>query len=267
MDLPLQKQAVSIAKVLDISICLRHRSVASLLLLFVAGPSLLTQNLASAACQSASEGVENPRLKANAPVQSVLERTRLLLEQVRSTSYPELSSTQIQIRNMNNEADFFRARLRFPDFFFRSTIRYVIRVDPRVFELQAPEAGVRAIMAHELGHVAYLKKRNRLQLLGMVALISNRFATRFERRTDLEAISRGYAEGLKAYRQWLYQNVPATKLKEKQQRYFSPTEIEMLVSEMGKCPGLLQFWTKNPRLNLKEIEEEPTKNPALCGSR
>jgi hypothetical protein len=189
------------------------------------------------------------------------------MEQVRSTSYPELSSTQIQIRKMNSEADFFRARLRFPDFFFQGTIRYVITVDPRVFELLAPEAGVRAIMAHELGHVAYLKKRNRLQLLGMVALISNSFTMRFERRTDLEAISRGYAEGLKTYRQWLYQNVPRTKLREKQERYFSPAEIEMLVLEIGKCPGLLQVWTKNPPLNLGEIEDRSSKDTTLCGPR
>lgn len=246
---------------------LHHCSVALPLLLFVLGRSLLSQNLTPAACQSPSEDAENSSLKAKAPVESVLGRTRLVLEQIRSTSYPELNTTQIQIRIMNNEADFFRARLRFPDFFFKSRIRYAIRVDPRVFELQAPEAGLRAIMAHELGHVAYLKKKNRLQLLGMVRLGSREFAARFERRTDLEAISRGYAEGLKTYRQWLYQHVPGTKLKEKQQSYFSPAEIEVLVSEIEKCPGLLQFWMKNPPLNLKEIEEEPSKSVTLCGNR
>ena len=93
---------------------------------------------------------------------------------------------------------------------------------------------------------------------------------RFERRADLEAISRGYAEGLKTYRQWLYQHVSGTKLgtklKEKQQTYFSPTEIDVPASVIETCPGLLQFWMKNPPLNLKEIEEEPSKNVALCGN-
>lgn len=230
------------------------------------GRPLLSQNLAPAACQSTSQDPENSNLKTEAPAEPVLERTRLLLEQIQSTSYPELNTTQIQIRIMNNEVDFFRARLRFPDFFFKSRIRYVIRVNPKIFELQAPEAGLRAIMAHELAHVAYLKKENRLQLLGMVRLTSRSFAVRFERRTDLEAISRGYAEGLKTYRQWLYQHVSGTKLKEKQQTYFSPTEIEVLASVIDTCPGLLQFWMKNPPLNLKEIEEEPSKNVALCGN-
>jgi Zn-dependent protease with chaperone function len=91
-------------------------------------------------------------------------------------------------------------------------MRYLVFVNPRVFEMQAPEEGVRAIIAHELAHLVYFKRRKRVRLVGLVRLTSNRFTAKFERWADLKAISLGYGEGLKEYRQWLYSNVPSSKL-------------------------------------------------------
>jgi hypothetical protein len=128
-----------------------------------------------------------------------------------------------------------------------------VYVNPRLFELQAPEAGVRAIIAHELAHVLYFKNRNRVQLLGLVRLISKRYTAKFERRSDLKAISLGYGEGLKAYRRWLYGNVPASKLGEKRRNYFSPEEIDAILSASRTRPELLDYWVKQVPLSLDEI--------------
>jgi len=187
------------------------------------------------------------------------------MEQVRETSYAELRTADIQVRILKNESDFFRTRLRLPDFFLRRKIRYVIKVNPEVFEGQAPEEGLKAIMAHELAHVAYLKKKKRLQLLGTARLVSAKFAAGFERRTDLEAISRGYGEGLKAYREWLYHHVPEQKLKEKKQNYFSPAEIEALTSKTRECRKLFEYWSRKPPRDLREIEKTPGEAAGLCG--
>jgi hypothetical protein len=222
-----------------------HLSVLFSFLLLVPGRPLY--------CQSLS----NDQSKTRDSVRAVPERARLLIEQVRTASFPELSTTEIQVRILESKSDFFRSRLRLPDFFLRGKIRYVIKVNPEVFELQAPEEGLKAIMAHELGHVAYLKKKKRIQLLGMARLVSERFTADFERRTDLEAVSRGYGEGLKVFRQWLYQHIPEAKLREKKQNYFSPAEIETLLSKIQACPELLEYWLKHPPRNLLEIENQP----------
>jgi hypothetical protein len=132
-------------------------------------------------------------------------------------------------------------------------MRYLVFVNPRAYELQAPEAGVRAIIAHELAHVAYFKKRNRLRLLGLVRLTSKQFTARFERWADLKAISLGYGEGLKEYRRWLYSNVPASKLAEKQRNYFSPEEIDAILSASRNRPELIGYWLKHVPLNLNQI--------------
>lgn len=187
-------------------------------------------------------------------LQSALERTRVLIERIRAASYPELSAAQIQVRPFESASDFFRARPRIPDFFIKKKLRYVIQVNPRAYALQVPEDGVEAIMAHELGHVAYVKKRNRLRLLAMVRLLSEGFVRDLERRTDLEAISRGYAEGLKAYRQWLYQHIPQKSLAEKRRNYFWPEEIDSILLRIRQCPQLLNSWLKKPPRNLQEIQ-------------
>src|SRR6266404_1250315 len=130
-----------------------------------------------------------------------LDRARILVNEVISASYPELKGTEIQIKLFDSKSDYFKARFGIPQFFF-GRMQYLVFVNPRVFDRGAPDAGVRAILAHELGHVLYFKTRNRLKLLGLVRLASKASTQRFERWADLQAISRGYGEGLKEYRQW-----------------------------------------------------------------
>ena len=85
---------------------------------------------------------------------------------------------------------------------------------------------MRGIVAHELTHVLYYKRGSRLHLIGLVRMASPRWRSRFERAADATAISRGFGPGLKAYRQWLYPNVPPDKLREKLRDYLSPDEID-----------------------------------------
>ncbi len=181
-----------------------------------------------------------------------VNRTRMLADKVIAASYPELKDADVGIKPFHSRADYFKARFGVPQFFF-ARMRYLVFVNPRVFELQAPEAGVQAIIAHELAHVVYYKKGNRVRLLGLVRLTSKRFTARFERWADVKAISLGYGEGLKEYRRWLYANVPGSKLKEKQRNYFSPDEIDAILSASRNRPELLEHWLKHVPLSLKEI--------------
>jgi len=176
----------------------------------------------------------------------------VLVDQVISASYPELNGADIRIELFHSRSDYFKTRFGIPQFFF-ARMRYLVFVNPRMLELQAPEAGVRAIIAHELAHVVYFKKRNRMQLLGLARLTSKRFTAEFERRADLKAISLGYGEGLKEYRRWLYGNIPASKLAEKQRNYFSPDEIDAILSAMRTRPELLKYWLKHVPLSLDQV--------------
>lgn len=181
-----------------------------------------------------------------------VNRTRVLIDKVIASSYPELGRSDIRVKMFRAQSDYFKARFGYPQYFF-ARMRYLVFVNPRVFEMQAPEEGVRAIIAHELAHVVYFKRRNRVRLVGLVRLTSRRFTARFERWADLKAISLGYGEGLKAYRQWLYDNVPASKLADKQRNYFSPDEINAILSKARARPELFEYWLKHVPLNMNQI--------------
>ena len=183
-----------------------------------------------------------------------IERTHKLVDEIRAASYPELRDAQIEIKTFQNRADYFRSSFSIARFLLPGKMRYQLLVNPRVFELQAPDEGVRAILAHELGHTLYFTQRNRIELLGLARLAGKGFTARFERWADLQAISRGYGAGLKAYRQWLYQHIPADRLAEKRRNYFSPEEIDAILVAMQKHPEQMAYWLKHVPLNLREIQ-------------
>jgi hypothetical protein len=211
----------------------------------------------SALAQTSVAEVPNQSAKARqVSADDAIERTRLLVEQIVKASYPELKDADIQVQIFRSESDYFRTIFSFKRFLSGRKMRYYIKVNPRVFQLNAPEDGVRAILAHELGHVFDFHRKKRIRLFGLLRLASKNYTVDFERRTDLQAISRGYGEGLKAYRQWLYRNIPAKKMAEKRRNYFSPEEIEAIEAKVKQKPEWLQYFLKYVPRNLQEIVEQ-----------
>jgi hypothetical protein len=187
----------------------------------------------------------------------VIGRVRRVVEEIKAASYPELThlkDAEIQIRLFDSSSDYFQTRFTFTSFLFKKRLRYLLRVNRKLFDDGMPEDGLRAILAHELGHVVYYKSRNRLALLGLVRLVCKGFTARFERGTDLEAIQRGYGNGLKSYRLWLYGQIPAKKIEEKKRNYFSPAEIDALQLRLRAQPELIKQWREHPPRSLEELE-------------
>jgi hypothetical protein len=187
---------------------------------------------------------------------------RSIVNELIGSSYPELRGVEIQFSIFRSDTDFFRTRFGLPQFLSGRRMRYLIRVNPEVDFLQAPEEGVRAILAHELAHILYFKAGNRARLLVLARLTSSGFTARFERWTDLQAISRGYGKGLKEYRKWLYQHVPERKIPEKLRNYFAPEEIDAILSLSHQRPELLTYWLKHVPRNIQEIREHQS-NPSI----
>ena len=185
---------------------------------------------------------------------AIIDRVRRIVEEVESASFPELKTTVIEIKLFDSPSDYFQSRFTFASFLFGKQLRCLLKVNRKVFADGVPEDGLRAVIAHELGHALYYRSRNRLKLIGLVRLIGNGFTARFERGTDLEAIARDYADGLKSYRHWLYARIPVSKLAEKMRNYFSPEEIEAVALKLQSQPQILKSWRKHPPRSLPEIE-------------
>ena len=204
---------------------------------------------------SSDAGVESGSPKAE------VDLTQVRLQELRGASFPELRKVDLRVHTFHSQADYFRARFSIPRFLFLMRMRYFVEVNPALFGQAAPLDGVCSVMVHELVHIVSLSHGNRIRRLGLVRLISPRYTAKFERKTDLGAIHRGYGDGLKSYRKWVYAHIPASKLAEKRRNYFSPEEIEAVQTRLREQPGLFVYWSKHVPLSLREIRESPRQSP------
>lgn len=174
-----------------------------------------------------------------------LQKTQKIINEVIEKSYPELKNKRIEVKTFQSESDYFRARFSYGKYLTFQKMRYIVFVNPKVFEKNAAANGIRSIIAHELAHILYFAERNRFELLGLASLSSKNFTQKFEHRADLEAISHGYGDGLKEYRAWLYQNIPPKNLAGKKRNYFAPEEIEKVMKLFQQNPENINDWRKN----------------------
>jgi hypothetical protein len=184
-----------------------------------------------------------------------IERTRKIVGEIIAKSYPELKPAKIDIKTFQSDSNYFKSQFSVSRFLTFQKLHYVVFVNPEVFRKNAPAAGIRAILAHELAHVLYYKRKNRFELVGLANLADKSFTVKFERRADLEAIGRGYGEGLKSYRRWLYENIPAKETEAKKRDYFSPEEIDLILKILREKPEMLDVWRNRPPRNFNEIRK------------
>ena len=133
-------------------------------------------------------------------------------------------------------------------------MRYYVEVNPEWRTQGAPVDGVRSILAHELAHVEELSQGNRIRLFRLTGLLLKGWTARFERRADLTALARDYGLGLKTYRTWLYDHVPAAALEEKRRDYFSPDEIDAILALATSRPDLFGYWREHVPMTLTDIQ-------------
>ncbi len=199
--------------------------------------------------------VNYTKAQINDENQKAIDRTQQIINEIAQKSYPEIKLKKIKIKTFSSNSNFFKARVSYTRFLTFQKMRHIVYVNPKVFQLNAPLEGIRAILAHELAHVLYYTEKNRLELLGLVRLTSESFITKFERKADLEAIQRGYGEGLIEYRKWLYQNIPQNNVESKKRDYFSPEEIELILEITKEKPKMFDSWQKKVPKNLYEIKK------------
>lgn len=185
--------------------------------------------------------------------QVALNKTKIIINEIIAKSFPELVAKNIKVKTFQSQDTFFKAQFSIGRFLTFQKIQTTIFVNPKVFEMNAPEEGIRAILAHELAHALYYKNRNRLQLIGLISLINRKFTVKFERRADLVAVEKGYGEGLIKYREWLYQHISEKQILVKKRNYFTPPELKVLLPELDKNPEFINRLKQNVPRNLDEL--------------
>lgn len=178
-------------------------------------------------------------------------------DKVRFQSFPELNNKVVKTRTFQSSSDYFRTRISISRFLLFRPMHYFVEMNLRITVSGPTPKSVCAILAHELVHLVGMSHGNRIRLLGMVRMLSSSYTAKYERATDLEAIRRGYGEGLSSYREWVYQHVPPAAVKQKRRNYFSPDEISAILQLSRADPALFSYWKKHVPLNLREIQGSP----------
>lgn len=198
-------------------------------------------------------GSADPCAERRISAGEAVDKTREIVSEVVKASFPEMNKHAIQIKTLRSEATYFETRFSISRYLAFRGIRIIMRVNPCVFELGAPIDGIRAIIAHELGHADYYLRKNFFELVSLVRLVKGKSAANFERKTDLAAIGRGYGPGLIEYRQWLYRNIPQQNVAQKKRNYFTPEEIAMLIPAIASRPDLLGELSKRVPRDIDEL--------------
>ncbi len=189
-----------------------------------------------------------------------------LLREIIAEAYPELKDITLTTGNFSESDSFFQSNFEPLSLFSEQPI-YRIEVNPRIWLLSLPPSALKAVLAHELAHTRdyHLGKNAGVHRVQNVLCVINQLRLyeslrKYEHRTDLQAIFRGYGLGLKQYREWLYPLLNAEALARKQEVYYTPVEIEALMHALsssekaGKKSELLHYWLENVPLNLTEIQ-------------
>ena len=201
-------------------------------------------------CPTADDQATAPGGKANDSIAAI----RPEIQRVGRSPFPELVHIDLRVRAFRSQSDYFRTRFSWSRFLLLMPMPYFVDVNPALLQRQAPSDVSCAIVAHELAHVASLSRGNRIRRLDLIRLISEQCTVKFERGADLEAIHRGYGDGLKAYRTWVYNHIPPDRLQQKLRTYFSPEEITAIQMKLQDQLDLFEYWKRYVPTNLQEIQ-------------
>lgn len=129
-----------------------------------------------------------------------------------------------------------------PDYFFISlpsttTILgsniYRIGIGSQIIKNKIPANALKGILAHELNHT--LDYHESYTIPGILRIwirtLFNDSNIQYERQTDLKTLKQGYAEDLKAYKNWQYPLLSQKALEIKRIEYLTPEDINDFLNE------------------------------------
>jgi hypothetical protein len=184
--------------------------------------ALISLTLFSSSAYAGVEACEN------SSCDRMIETVRRLID----TKFPRLAERKVRITEFTSDDTFLQAQ---PKHVLRSGKNrvYEIQVNPRLFDDPPSASALEAILVHELSHLNDYTYMNSFEIadLGLMYVQSGapRGVVRYERATDETAMRKGFASGIREYRQWLYGKVSGRALELKKKIYYTPEEIDAYV--------------------------------------
>lgn len=185
-----------------------------------------------------------------------INKVRSLTFEIAKRSFPEIDTAKIRFETFKSNSTFFKARFSIGRFVTFQPSRYIFYINPSAEAKGIGDEALAGVIAHELAHIRYYTSKNRIELLGLGALLCSGFRTRFERRADLRAIERGYGEQIIAYRKWIYGIISAKARRSKKRFYLTPDEIRIVIDEAMPDPVKMRRLKRDVPEDIDELRRE-----------
>ncbi len=158
-----------------------------------------------------------------------------LVESAREGFFPTFGELSLEVVTMESEDSYFVANLDLATLSEAPLERdYRVLYSPALFADPPSRLAVGAILVHELKHVLDYTGMESDELVEFgLWYASGEDISDYEKQTDEYALTSGCAEGLSAYREWVYAHIPAEDLQEKLDTYYTPEEIAAWVADNG----------------------------------
>lgn len=159
--------------------------------------------------------------------ESLAHGLRQILEEVRSTQFPELRHHVIELRAFHSHAYFFKSGITLSSLLRHPSRRtYLVQYNARLSDGLPPGEALAAILAHELAHIQDYTKMGFFELAWFTLKYLVLDHSAYERKTDEVAMEKGFASGLRQYRKWLYEHTPPHIRIQKMHDYHTESSID-----------------------------------------
>ncbi|MEK7432895.1 MAG: hypothetical protein AABZ74_07170 [Cyanobacteriota bacterium] len=194
-----------------------------------------------------------------------IDEIKKMVNEIIVESYPKLKKANISFKTLKDDSFYFQSTFDFMSI-LKKNFDYIIMVNTNLFEKNCSKEAVKAILAHELSHTLDYELKGNMGVLKIgLKMLFDDSRDKYEHKTDLKAISKGYGNGLIEYRNWIYKNIPEKSIAEKKKTYYQPEEIEAIKSafdkaeKVGKKNKLLSKWLKCPPIGIEKINYDSNK--------
>jgi hypothetical protein len=173
---------------------------------------------------------EEERARAAVAIKPASEQIMQVFHELRKKHFPELSALKLSIKPTLQPDVYFATDVVVGTVFNEPAAReYVFYLNPSLAKQMPPALALEGILVHELEHFKDYMHMSAFDLAGLYLGVtySDSYASRYERATDLKAMEKGYSEGIKAYRVWIYSQLKTEEeLALKKSKYYTPEEID-----------------------------------------
>lgn len=185
----------------------------------------------------------------NCPGKTNKEEINGIIRDLISDYFPSLNEdykdNRIKMREFTNDQYFMKTFFKLGHVLKDKRI-YFVDINTKLYSCSPTKEALVAILAHELKHIDDYKNLKSFGLIKLgLKMVRKKPRSKYERETDYFVMELGLANGIKEYRNWIYDQLTEKALKKKKCYYYTPEEINRFLQGERDFTDYFNKYCKN----------------------